>query len=397
MQLWSSHPSRMSSLVSLMGLLCLVWGSTVAAAGQLETSQTQLKAIKSELTKNKTALKDLKNKRTSLLEAMGRLDESIWKLETEKKRTSELEVQLKSDIERLEDDLKSGEHRLTVLQGRVKDRLKGLYVMGQGRTARILLEAQNYTELALRTFMLEKLTENDLKLFKDHDASMKKVRRIRGEKKAALLDMQQTQKVLSEQMNLLQEVRKERDKAIQVVLKDRRLLRRRVWELNRRHQTLSDLIGTLIFEQDSEIITKLPGLKLLKMRKSLSWPVKGSILRSFGKVKEKNTGATLVSKGLHIRATMGQEIKAIAPGTVVHVGWLRGFGRIIIMNHGESVHSLFAHLSDALVMAGDQVSMGQSIGRVGDTESIEGPKLYFELRHRGKPQNPLKLLKNNDS
>ena len=397
MRVWVQNKRCWTHMARVMGVCSLLMMCRFAVAGQIEQSQYQLKTIKRELNKNQIALKDLRNKRTSLLEAMGRLDESLWKLQSEKNHTSELEKQLKSDIERLETELKTGEHRLSALQARVKNRLKGLYVMGQGRTARVLLDAQNYTELALRTYMLEQLTENDINLFTAHDASMKKVQRVRGEKKSALLDMQETQKVLSEQMSLLKEVRLERDKAIQIVLKDRKLLRRRVWELNRRHQALSDLIGSLIFEQDAQMASKLPGLKLLKTRKSLSWPVKGTILRSFGKVKEKKTGATLVSKGLHIRAAMGQDIKSIASGTVVHVGWLRGFGRIIIVNHGESVHSLFAHLSDALVMAGDQVSTGQSIGRVGDTESIEGAKLYFELRHRGKPQNPLKLLKNNDS
>ena len=249
----------------------------------------------------------------------------------------------------------------------------------------------------MRSFMLKELTQSDVTLFQAHDTSLKRMKRIRGEKTIALKNMQATQQTLSEQVNLLQEVREERSKAIEVVLKDRKLARRRAWELNRRYKALSDLIGALMFEQDKDDVTELPGIRLLKMRKSLSWPVQGSILHRFGKTKEKKTGATLVSKGLHIQAALGKEIKSIAAGTVVHVGWLRGFGRIVIINHGDSVHSLFAHLSDAMVMAGDQVQRGQSIAKVGDTESMEGPKLYFELRHRGRPQNPLKLLKKNDS
>ena len=367
------------------------------AANQLEKSQAQLNYIKTELAKNRLVLKDLRDKRVSLLDAIGRLDESLSKLEEEKRHTSASEKELKNAIERLEQEQSSGETELSRLKKRVENRLKGNYVMGQGRIARVLLKADNYTELALRSFMLEQLTQNDISLFKEHDASLKKVKRIRSEKTIALRDMQQTQKTLEEQVSLLKEVRLERSKAIQLVLKDRKLARRRAWELNRRYKALEDLIGALMFEQEKEEVTQLPGIRLLKVRKSLNWPVKGSILHRFGKTKEKKTGATLVSKGLHIKAAVGQEIKSIAAGTVVHVGWLRGFGRIVIINHGESVHSLFAHLSDAMVMAGDQVKKGQSIAKVGDTESMEGPKLYFELRHRGRPQNPLKLLKKNES
>ena len=139
--------------------------------------------------------------------------------------------------------------------------------MGQGRTARVLLDAKSYTELALRSFMLKELTQSDVTLFKEHDASLKKVKRIRGEKTIAFKNMQATQQTLSEQVNLLQEVREERSKAIEVVLKDRKLARRRAWELNRRYKALSDLIGALMFEQDKDDVTELPGIRLLKCEK----------------------------------------------------------------------------------------------------------------------------------
>ncbi|MBL91562.1 MAG: hypothetical protein CMH56_07085 [Myxococcales bacterium] len=379
---------------SLMTFL-FVWanGTALVHAGEIETKQNQMTVIQAELAQNRKALKDLRNQKKSLLDALGNLDESLSKLEKEKFRTEEMSQQLEADLKRLSTEQVDAEALYNQLKTRVQNRLKGLYVMGQGRTARLLLDAQNHSELAMRRFMLEKMTQDDLSLFQKHDEALKTILRIRREKKDALTSMRATEKALQIQLNLLKEVRGERQKAIDQVLQDRRLARRRAWELRKRYEALAELVASLIQEKALKDMHAMPGLALFKMRKRLNWPVSGEIIRRFGKKKDKKTGATHISKGLHIRAKMGEDVKVFAAGTVVHVGWMRGFGRIIIINHGESVHSLFAHLSDALVMAGDQVPSGAAIGKVGDTESLDGPKLYFELRHRGQAKNPLKLLK----
>ena len=126
----------------VLGLLVSQTPELWAAPSQLEQSQAQLSYIKKELAQNRLVLKDLRSKRISLLEAMGRLDESLAKLETEKRKTTEIESELKVALERLETAQASGEERLTQLKQRVEDRLKGIYVMGQGRTARVLLDAK---------------------------------------------------------------------------------------------------------------------------------------------------------------------------------------------------------------------------------------------------------------
>ena len=133
------HALYMAGLV--LGLLVSQPPHLWAAPSQLEQSQAQLSYIKKELAQNRLVLKDLRSKRISLLEAMGRLDESLAKLETEKRKTTEIETELKAALERLETAQASGEERLTQLKHRVEDRLKGIYVMGQGR--KILFDSSN--------------------------------------------------------------------------------------------------------------------------------------------------------------------------------------------------------------------------------------------------------------
>lgn len=86
---------------------------------------------------------------------------------------------------------------------------------------------------------------------------------------------------------------------------------------------------------------------------------------------------------------MGAAIRAIFDGSVVFTGVHAGYGDIVIIDHGDEYFSLAAHLSRTDVRIGDAVTMGQVIGAVGDSGSFKGAYLYFEIRHRGRPVNPL--------
>ena len=84
----------------------------------------------------------------------------------------------------------------------------------------------------------------------------------------------------------------------------------------------------------------------------------------------------------------GTSITAVAPGHVLYTGWFRGYGNLIIVDHGGEYYTLYAHASNIRVAEGDEIKQGQAIGTVGDTGSLQGPRLYFEVRHGGRPQDP---------
>ena len=101
----------------------------------------------------------------------------------------------------------------------------------------------------------------------------------------------------------------------------------------------------------------------------------------------------IFQKGIEISAKQGKEIKAIYGGKVLYADWFKGYGNIVIIDHGDSYYSLSAHLSKILKRTGDRVEAGEVIALAGDTGSLKGPCLYFELRHHGKPLNPLHWLR----
>jgi septal ring factor EnvC (AmiA/AmiB activator) len=133
-------------------------------------------------------------------------------------------------------------------------------------------------------------------------------------------------------------------------------------------------------ESEREAKARAASFDLLKGR--LPWPIEGRLL----KTPERDA---LLHKGVYIEVEEGRAIEAVAQGTVVFADYFKGYGNLCIIDHGTSYHTLYAHSQELLVKIGDRVEAGQVIGRAGSSGAASSPRLYFELRHRGRPINPI--------
>jgi septal ring factor EnvC (AmiA/AmiB activator) len=128
-------------------------------------------------------------------------------------------------------------------------------------------------------------------------------------------------------------------------------------------------------------------------RGRLSWPTAGTVTAGFGAQVHPRFGTRTFRNGVDIEAAEGTGVDAVLAGQVVYTGWFKGYGNLIIIDHGDELFTLYAHVSQIHVKEGDTVRQGQRIGAVGDTGSLSGPRLYFEVRYRGKPQDPEQWLR----
>ncbi|HCH69461.1 MAG TPA: peptidase M23 [Colwellia sp.] len=123
---------------------------------------------------------------------------------------------------------------------------------------------------------------------------------------------------------------------------------------------------------------------LSKLKRKLSWPVKGRLLRSFGSRKQ----GYLKWKGVLLGAPIGREVQTINNGTILFSDWLKGYGLLIVIDHGNGYMSLYAHNQALLKSVGDRVETGEPIALVGQSGGQDQAGLYFEIRHQGKAVNP---------
>ena len=135
------------------------------------------------------------------------------------------------------------------------------------------------------------------------------------------------------------------------------------------------------------------GIGFGSLRGRLPWPTEGRIVTAFGAQVHPRFGTRTFRNGVDIETNEGRDVAAVYPGHVIYTGWFKGYGNLVILDHDNEYYTLYAHMADIDVKEGEDVRQGQRIGTVGDTGSLEGPRLYFEVRYQGKPQDPEQWLR----
>ena len=139
-------------------------------------------------------------------------------------------------------------------------------------------------------------------------------------------------------------------------------------------------------------LAAIPGPAFASQRGALTAPVAAAIVGEFGRVVDREFQTETYRKGVHFEARLGTPVGAVAGGRVSFAGWFRGYGRLVILDHGDQYFTISGHLDAVRVEVGQAVDAGQVIGTVGETGSLAGPLLYFEIRRGGQPLDPSRWL-----
>ena len=147
------------------------------------------------------------------------------------------------------------------------------------------------------------------------------------------------------------------------------------------------------FERPAREDLTIPSFESLKG--FLNMPVTGKIISFFGPFKNKKFNVVNFQNGVDIKAKRGEPIRAVYNGRILFASWFKGYGNMIIIDHGDNYYTLYAHAEELFTASGNIVEKGEVVATVGDTGSMSGPVLHFEVRHHGKPVDPLKWIKLN--
>jgi septal ring factor EnvC (AmiA/AmiB activator) len=120
--------------------------------------------------------------------------------------------------------------------------------------------------------------------------------------------------------------------------------------------------------------------------------VPGRVAIPYGEYKDPEYGITVFKNGLEIAPEQGEKPKAVAGGRVVYADWFKGYGLLLIVDHDNGYHSLYGNLSEIFLKSGDILIEGTVVGNIGNSQILNYPTLYFEIRHKGKPVNPSQWL-----
>jgi septal ring factor EnvC (AmiA/AmiB activator) len=168
-------------------------------------------------------------------------------------------------------------------------------------------------------------------------------------------------------------------------------LRRDLDDLRERARQLQALIQRLLSQEEPLPFTVIP---LDERQGRLPWPLGGRVITTFGPQRHPRFNTLTVNNGIEVvPGKDGKTVRAVHPGRVAYADYFEGYGNLLIIDHGLAYYTLYGHLADFLVAKGDAVRAEQPVGVAGDTGSLRGECLYFEIRFRAKALDPLQWLK----
>ncbi len=384
-----------------MGLLILAVLLPAVAASQssddpILSRQRELKDLKKQMEENRRQIEDLSRKEKKLGDLDGRLKRDRELTERYLARLEDQEQALLGDLgeRQTELDHRAAEH--DAMARRLTQRLRAYQRNRRPHTAELLLSSKSFAELFARGAILARAIQRDrtdlIWLRGQRDELSLATSLLESRRRG--LDALQEEKI-REKARL--EQKSERARAeIATVRKEREAFERREKELKRTEQQIKSLLARLEEERrrppkGAGAPPKGPGLE--GRRGALTWPVDGKLVGRFGAEIHPRFGTRVPNNGLDIAAAEGTTVKAVAAGVAAFVDWLPGYGRCVIVNHGGGFYSLYAHCSRVLVATGGKIAEGQKIAEVGDTDSVKGSCLHFEIRRGEEAMNPEEWLR----
>ncbi len=269
--------------------------------------------------------------------------------------------------------------------------LVSMYKFGKLNQLQFIIQAKNMNTLVSESKNLTLLAQYQNKVIANYIGTLQQLRKAEEELEEK---KKESSNLIWKTKNKRQEleVQEKKHKALITEIKENKNTHLQALdELKERSQQLQSLIEKLLKDEISFPILIVP---LYEQKGRLPWPIEGAVVSTFGRQVHPRFRTVTVNDGIEITPRENQAVvKAIHPGKVVFSDYFKGRGNVIILDHGMNFHSIYAHCADFLVQIGELVKTGQPIAIVGDTGSLKGITLYFEIRSKARPVDPLNWLK----
>ncbi|MDD2541719.1 MAG: peptidoglycan DD-metalloendopeptidase family protein [Desulfuromonadaceae bacterium] len=286
----------------------------------------------------------------------------------------------------------------------IERRLTSLYKAGELGALRMFFSAESFPQLAENIRYMKSILENDKKIFLDYNKKIDQLKGLKANLERDALKKERIMKGIAQKKREIEEEKSKKAAYLGKVRQDRKSYEASLKELETNAARLQTMITRLEALSRRKLLSRrkksgshltplvelppVPDRGFASQKGRMSLPVRGEVIESYGKHKHPEFNSFTFSKGESISAPTGTAIKAIYEGTVIFADYFKGFGNMMIIDHGGGYFSLYAHASHLTKKTGAEVTRHETIGTVGDIDSTKGSLLYFEIRYQGKPVDP---------
>jgi len=378
--------------ISLLICLVILFSFVSSLLFPLEAADTKkkLSEIQKKLKSKKQQVKESIKKEKSVLERIADIDRSIEKKSNELKEYDKRISITKLKISTLSKEISVMNSKLESSNEHLKDRLRALYKQQYGGHALILISAKDYHDLIKRSKYISLIAHYDSRVIKKYGNDIKEFNSKKRKLEALNEELKSDREIAIKTRKTLETDRIKKDKLLAMIRSKRKSYEKAIKELEESSKKLREMMKKLKEKKLPESVT---GKGFKSSRGRLPWPVNGKVVIPFGEYKDPAFKITVFKNGMELKPNRGEKPKAIAGGRVVYADWFKGYGLLLIIDHGSGYHSLYGNLSEIFLNTGDILIGGTVVGKIGMSRLLDYPSLYFEIRHKGKPVDPAKWLK----
>lgn len=388
-----------AGIAIVLGLLPGI-GYAQSVADRIQSQTQRLHELEQEISRYRQQLSATQQKEQSLVDQLNALDKDVSYTQRLVRQMEQAQKEREGQIQLLTNHLAEEQKRLEGLKERFTTRVVHMYKRGKLNDLELLLSSESINQAVYRYKYLRVIDEADRKLFHAIQGTMESIQtdrsRLQSERKAQ-------EQLLADKRReslRLQQTKEKRQQLLASVRTDIQSQKQALKEKEQDHQEILTMIANL--EKQSRANTQrqqtIEQNRLRTMRRStvdipglkgkLPWPVHGEVVSRFGKFKHPKLKTVTENPGIDIAAKKGTKVVAVLDGVVTAITWLRSYGNTIIIDHGDGYYTVYAHVIDIQVTQNTYVTAGEVIASVGDSGSLEGPKLHFELYGNKEKLNP---------
>ncbi|MEE9495581.1 MAG: peptidoglycan DD-metalloendopeptidase family protein [Desulfobacterales bacterium] len=385
-------------------ILCLVAGCLlIFSAGPIVKAQDQkpridefkrkAQDISRKIEKGKVKIQKFSHRETDIIFRLNQVDRA---LNRSRKRIAGLSREIAGLEKKITETAAASEklvNQIKANEAYVANRLVALYKLNWLGKFHVLASAESLQELLQRKTAIERILAYDETVIRELMDNRLDLETVRSRLEAHRDEKRRRADEYQKQIKQMAAERRQRSKLLAHVRKEKSAQLAAIESLKLAARDLDEKIKNLGIGSTAATPEEYTAVEPFRAYKGLlKMPVKGKIASLFGKFKNTRYRVLNFRSGIEIQSERGEPIVAVYAGKILYADWFKGYGNMIIIDHGDNYYTVYAHIEEAFKSTGDTVEAGEVIATVGDTGSITGPKLYFEVRHHGKPLDPMQWL-----
>ncbi|MCE5194923.1 MAG: peptidoglycan DD-metalloendopeptidase family protein [Nitrospiraceae bacterium] len=379
---------RIKTLVLLVS--CFIFFAVLSISTDIlaKDPKEQYKKIQRDIETRKEKIERTKKLEHSILGELERINKELNDIQVELKKYRIRLKETSTEIKKVESEVSVNKEKLQTQNEWLKRKLRVMQRYGYSGDVMIMLStSEDLSQLFRRWRYIKALALYDHTMLESYKNTLKNLNEQENRLKQLHADLKKTEEKIQQNESEVSKMKHGKETLLASARNEKASHEIMLKELKESAKKLLEIIK----KSEETISYSATGFHALRGR--LPWPVIGKVILPYGTQKDPQFKIAVFRNGIHIKAEEDSNAKAVYKGKIAYSEWVKGYGQLVIINHGDGYHTLYANLSETFHKVGDIIKEQQPIGVVGESGTLTMTNLYFEIRYKGKPLDPLQWLK----